>query len=100
RRALVWRRGCGASGSWARRRSSESEALLTSARHVKGRRLATAPMIRSARPDDVPAMLSLIRALARYEKLEHEVVGTEEDLREHLFGTHPRAEVALVEDGS
>jgi GNAT superfamily N-acetyltransferase len=56
-------------------------------------------MIRSARPDDVPAVLSLIRALARYEKLEHEVVGTEEDLREHLFGAHPRAEVALVEDG-
>jgi GNAT superfamily N-acetyltransferase len=56
-------------------------------------------MIRSARPDDVPAVLSLIRALARYEKLEHEVIGTEEDLREHLFGAHPRAEVALVEDG-
>jgi GNAT superfamily N-acetyltransferase len=56
-------------------------------------------MVRSARPDDVPAVLSLIRALARYEKLEHEVVGTEADLREHLFGVHPRAEVALVEDG-
>jgi GNAT superfamily N-acetyltransferase len=56
-------------------------------------------MIRSVRPDDVPAVLSLIRALARYEKLEHEVVGTEEDLWEHLFGAHPRAEVALVEDG-
>jgi len=55
-------------------------------------------MIRSARPDDVPAVLSLIRALARYEKLEHEVVGTEASLRDHLFGAHPRAEVALVED--
>jgi len=60
----------------------------------------TAPMIRSARPADVPAVLSLIRALARYEKLEHEVVGTEADLGEHLFGTHPRAEVALVEEGA
>src|SRR5277367_1540935 len=56
-------------------------------------------MIRSARPDDVPTVLTLIRALARYEKLEHQVVGTETDLREHLFGPHPRAEVALVEDG-
>jgi GNAT superfamily N-acetyltransferase len=56
-------------------------------------------MIRPACPEDVPAILSLIRALARYEKLEHEVVGTEADLREHLFGAHPRAEVALVEDG-
>jgi GNAT superfamily N-acetyltransferase len=56
-------------------------------------------MIRSARPPDVPALFTLIRALARYERLEHEVVGTEVDLREHLFGAHPRAEVALVEGG-
>ena len=55
-------------------------------------------MIRAARPADVPAVLSLIGALARYERLEHEVVGTEADLREHLFGSRPRAEVALVED--
>jgi GNAT superfamily N-acetyltransferase len=55
-------------------------------------------MIRSARPSDVPALLALIRALARYERLEHEAVGTEADLREHLFGVHPRAEVALVDD--
>src|SRR5580698_8320285 len=56
-------------------------------------------MIRPACPDDVPTVLALIRALARYEKLEHQVVGTEADLREHLFGPQPRAEVALVEDG-
>ncbi|HEY1690713.1 MAG TPA: GNAT family N-acetyltransferase [Polyangiaceae bacterium] len=55
-------------------------------------------MIRPARPDDVPAILGLIRALARYERLEHEVVGTEGDLREHLFGARPRAEVLLVDD--
>jgi GNAT superfamily N-acetyltransferase len=55
-------------------------------------------MIRSARPEDVPTILSLIRALARYERLEHEVVGSEQDLREHLFGSPPRAEVLLVED--
>jgi GNAT superfamily N-acetyltransferase len=56
-------------------------------------------MIRPARPEDVPAVLSLIRALARYERLEHEVVGTETALREHLFGAQPRAEVALAEEG-
>jgi GNAT superfamily N-acetyltransferase len=56
-------------------------------------------MIRPARPADVPAVLTLIRALARYERLEDEVVGTEADLREHLFGAHPRAEVSLVEEG-
>jgi GNAT superfamily N-acetyltransferase len=55
-------------------------------------------MIRPARPDDAPVLLSLIRALARYEKLEHEVVGTEADLRAHLFGTPARAEALLVED--
>jgi GNAT superfamily N-acetyltransferase len=55
-------------------------------------------MIRPARPGDVPAVLSLIRQLARYEKLEHEVVGTEDDLRNHLFGPAPRAEVLLAEE--
>jgi GNAT superfamily N-acetyltransferase len=56
-------------------------------------------MIRPARPDDVPTILVLIRELARYEKLEHEVVGTEAALHAHLFGPQPRAEVLLVEDG-
>ena len=56
-------------------------------------------MMRAARPDDVPAVLALVRALARYERLEHEVAGSEADLREHLFGAHPRAEVALAEEG-
>jgi GNAT superfamily N-acetyltransferase len=55
-------------------------------------------MIRAARTDDVPALLRLIRALASYEKLEHEVAGTEADLKTHLFGSQPRAE-ALVVDG-
>jgi GNAT superfamily N-acetyltransferase len=57
-------------------------------------------MIRPARPEDVPAVFALIRALARYERLEHQVTGGEADLREHLFGAQPRAEVALVEDES
>ena len=55
-------------------------------------------MIRPARPDDVPAVLGLIRALARYEKLEHEVVGTDADLREGLFGARPRVEALVVDD--
>ena len=56
-------------------------------------------MIRSARPEDVSAVWGLIRALARYERLEHEVTGSEDALREHLFGAQPRAEVLLSEDG-
>ena len=56
-------------------------------------------MIRPALPADVPALLTLIRDLARYEKLEHEVVGTEDDLRHHLFGPTPRAEALVVTEG-
>jgi GNAT superfamily N-acetyltransferase len=43
-------------------------------------------MIRPARPEDVPTIASLIRQLARYERLEHEVALTEGDLSAHLFG--------------
>jgi GNAT superfamily N-acetyltransferase len=58
-------------------------------------------MIRPAQPSDVPALLGLIRDLARYEKLEHEVVGTAEDLHRHLFGPRPRVEALVVdEDGA
>jgi GNAT superfamily N-acetyltransferase len=56
-------------------------------------------VIRPARPDDVPTIARLIRELASYEKLEHEVVGDEGDLREDLFGARPRAEVILAEEG-
>jgi GNAT superfamily N-acetyltransferase len=43
----------------------------------------------------------LIRALARFEKLEHEVTMTEELLDKALFGPHPYAETLLAEeDGS
>lgn len=55
-------------------------------------------MIRPATPDDVPIVFSLVRELAEYEKLAHEVVGDEASLRAHLFGEPRRAEVLLVED--
>ena len=56
-------------------------------------------MIRPAQASDVPALLGLIRDLARYEKLEHEVVGTEDDLRRHLFGPTPRVEALVGDEG-
>ena len=56
-------------------------------------------MIRSATPEDIPSIARLIRALAEYEKLSHEVVLREEDLRQHLFGDRRYAEVVLAEDG-
>ncbi len=56
----------------------------------------TACTIRPATVEDAELILSFIRRLARYEKLEHEVVATEEGLRETLFGPRPAAEVLLA----
>jgi len=55
--------------------------------------------VRFAAPADVPAIAELIRGLARYEKLEHEVSMTEELLIKGLFGPRPYAETLLAEDG-
>ena len=51
--------------------------------------------IRFATREDVPTILSFIQELARYEKLENEVVATEELLTEWLFDKK-KAEVLLV----
>lgn len=53
--------------------------------------------IRVATETDVPTILELIRALAEFEKLSHEVVATEETLRTTLFGAKPSAEVLICE---
>ena len=53
--------------------------------------------IRPGRPQDVPVIADLIRGLARYEKLEHEVVMTEEKLTDSLFGKRRYAETLLAE---
>jgi GNAT superfamily N-acetyltransferase len=54
----------------------------------------------SATERDVPAILSLIKGLAEYERLAHEVEATEDDVRESLFGDWPGAEVVLAYLGS
>jgi len=54
--------------------------------------------IRDATVDDVPVIAELIRDLARFEKLEHEVLMTDELLAAGLFGERPYAEVLLAED--
>ncbi len=51
--------------------------------------------IRPATEDDVPLILSFIKELAEYERLSHEVVATEEILRESLFGERRVAEALL-----
>jgi GNAT superfamily N-acetyltransferase len=58
--------------------------------------------IRPATERDVPLILELIRELAEYEKLSHEVTATESELRRTLFGPKPGAEVligAIERDG-
>jgi GNAT superfamily N-acetyltransferase len=47
---------------------------------------------------DVPLIADLIRGLARYEKLEHEVTMTEEKLTDSLFGERRYAETLIAED--
>jgi len=53
--------------------------------------------IRPATPADVPLILSLVREIAEYEKLLHEVVATEADVQRTLFGGRPEAEVILAQ---
>lgn len=53
--------------------------------------------LRFAEPNDCGLILGLIRELAEYEKLAHEVVASEETLRETLFGERPAAEVVIGE---
>jgi GNAT superfamily N-acetyltransferase len=54
--------------------------------------LRIAPAVES----DVPVILSFIRKLAEYEKLSHLVVATEDNVRKHVFGVNPVAEVLLA----
>jgi len=53
--------------------------------------------IRFACEQDVPTILRFIRDLARYERLEHEVVASEDVLRDNLFGARRCAEVLMGE---
>jgi GNAT superfamily N-acetyltransferase len=45
--------------------------------------------VRPIRPDDVPAVVGLVRELADYEKALHEVRLTDEQLHDKLFGDAP-----------
>ena len=45
--------------------------------------------VRPVRPDDVPAVVALVRELADYEKALHEARLTEEQLTRALFGDSP-----------
>jgi GNAT superfamily N-acetyltransferase len=51
--------------------------------------------IEPATEQDLPAVLDLVRQLARYEKLEHAMVASQDDFRQALFGAE-RAAHALM----
>ena len=53
--------------------------------------------IRPASVADVPAILALIRGIAEYERLSHEVEASEALLRQHGFGPRPVFEALLAE---
>lgn len=58
-------------------------------------------IIRPATPSDLPLIAQLIRDLAEYEKLAHEVRFDEAVLQAKLFGARPYAEVVIGElDGT
>ncbi|MBA3311745.1 MAG: GNAT family N-acetyltransferase [Planctomycetota bacterium] len=53
-------------------------------------------VVRVVAEDDVPALLSLVRDLAGYERLEDSVTATEEDLRQGLLGERAIAEAVIA----
>jgi GNAT superfamily N-acetyltransferase len=53
--------------------------------------------LRFATENDVAVILGLIKALAEFEKLSHEVVADEDTIRKNLFTERRSAEVVLAE---
>ena len=56
--------------------------------------------IRPATLEDIPVIFDLIKALAEYEQLAHQVTGNEDSLRAHVFGESPCVEAILAETES
>jgi GNAT superfamily N-acetyltransferase len=56
--------------------------------------------IEPATESDLPAIVRLVRQLARYEKLEHAMVASQDDFRQALFGDerHAHALMAFADD--
>src|SRR5687768_15546942 len=54
-------------------------------------------LIRSSSIKDVPLILDLIKGLAEFEKLSHEVTATPEQLEKTLFGKEKYAETVIAE---
>lgn len=84
-------------GSWPRNTSSSFSSSSSPALSFPTPLAPPPPIfLRPATPEDVPLILSLIRALAEYERAPQDVVATESLLQEHLFGDCPAAHVLLA----
>ncbi len=57
-------------------------------------------MIRPARPDDVPALLALVRELAHFEREPDAAQATPDQLMGALFGPAPQVFAHVAEDGA
>jgi GNAT superfamily N-acetyltransferase len=53
--------------------------------------------IRQATIDDAPLILQFVRELAIYEKAEHEVLATADDMRRVIFGEDSRVDALICE---
>lgn len=62
--------------------------------------MSTDILIERATPADVPLILTMITALAEYERMTDEVVATEASLRASLFGERPAVDVVIARSGS
>lgn len=55
--------------------------------------------IRQAQESDSALILDFIYKIAEYEKLRHEVIATEDLIRENIFGEHSNTECVLAYEG-
>ena len=53
--------------------------------------------IRAVTPSDVATIFHFSQLLSEYEKLAHEMVGTQEDLHSAFFGERPYVEAFVAE---
>ncbi|HEY9615781.1 MAG TPA: GNAT family N-acetyltransferase [Microcoleaceae cyanobacterium] len=59
--------------------------------------MSNSTIVRSAIPDDIPALFNLIQGLAEYENLSDAVTGNPKLLHQHLFGDRAFAHAIVAE---
>jgi GNAT superfamily N-acetyltransferase len=64
---------------------------------MKSRAKKTTAIIRKADENDIPSIQKFIVKLAEFEKLSDQVIATEQNLRENIFGKKPYAEIIIAE---